>query len=747
MSNELLASKIVFEEEEPQVRSITAGPSATLCAVGITERGPFGQTLVSSADEFTQVFGGVTANAVDLPMAVAAFFANGGSRAYISRVVHFSDITNSNAKASLPASTTFQTSALVAASAKVLGSIVGPFALSNGDTLAVSRDATGTATATVAAVAAASLAVNAGPYALANNQTLTVALDGGGVQTITFLTAAFVAIGAATALEVAAVINAGLAGGKADVSANAVRIKSDRLGTGSSVNVTGGTGATPFAFPGIQSGTGNVSNANAVTVAEIKTLVEAAVSGVTVTNVGGAVQISSNTTGAPSLVQVIASSTADAKLGFDNAAHNGTASGAQDTLQVLGKTDGLYGNSLSVALTAATSGALDEFNLVVSQAGVLSEVWPNVTMTDSADNYIETVINDVSTGSLLIQVNDLNAVGLVSPDDRPANATQTLVGGDDGLAGLTDTDFVGSALSLTGIRAFDQISDGRILIVPGRATATVHNSMLTYCSTIRSDDMFAILDAPAGLSATQMISYVKTTAVLQNTVDSEFGAIYWPRIKVDNPNKTLFGNSLVVVAPPSGHIAGMCARTDGAKPGGVYEAPAGNEVGQLIGARGVETKEVNDERKRDLVYPELINPIVAIDGQPVAVDGCRTLKSTGNFPTIGERRGIIYITTALINGLQFARFRKIKESTRELLERTGDSFMNIQTKNDAFASDIPSEAYFLNFSEALNPPSTAFQRKIVGRLGVATAKPAEFIVIKLSQDTRALDAELAALAA
>lgn len=746
MSNQLLASKIVFEEEEPKIRAIIAGPSANLCAVGIAEKGPFGPTIVTSNEEYERLFGGITANAVDLPMAVGAFFANGGQLAYISRVVHFSDVTNPNSKTSTQATTTFQTGSIVAAAAKVLGSVVGPFVLANGDTLQVSRDATGTATATIAAAAAALTAGSAGPYALVNNQTLLVAIDGAAAQTVTFLTASFVAIGAATALEVAAVINAAIAGGKADVNTNAVRIKSDRLGTGSSVNVTGGTGAGPFSFGAIQSGTGNVSNAVAVTVAEIKTIVEAAVSGVTVTNVGGAAQIASNTTGGSSSVQVIAASTADTKLGFDNAVHVGTTSGAQDTLQVQGKYDGLFANNLSVVVGPATSGDADEFNVLVYSAGVLVESWPNVTMNDTDTNYIETIVNDDENGSAFILVTDL-AAALNAPDDRPANTTQTLAGGGDGLASLNDNDFVGSPTGLTGIRAFDQLSNVRLLIVPGRATATVHNAMITYCSTIRSQDMFTILDPPAGLSAQQMISYVKATAQLQNTVDSEFGAIYWPRIKVDNPDTTLFGNSRVVVAPPSGHLAGMYARTDNTKPGGVYEAPAGVEVGQLIGMRGVETKEVNDERKRDLIYPELINPITAIDGQTMYVDGCRTLKSTGNFPTIGERRGIIYITTALIVGLQFAKFRKIKESTREQLERTGEAFMNTQTRNDAFASDIPAQAYFLDFGDALNPASTAFQRKIVGRLGVATAKPAEFIVIKLSQDTRALDAELAALAA
>ena len=34
--------------------------------------------------------------------------------------------------------------------------------------------------------------------------------------------------------------------------------------------------------------------------------------------------------------------------------------------------------------------------------------------------------------------------------------------------------------------------------------------------------------------------------------------------------------------------------------------------------------------------------------------------------------------------------------------------------------------------------------KLVARVGLATNKPAEFIILRISQDTRALEAELAA---
>jgi hypothetical protein len=104
----------------------------------------------------------------------------------------------------------------------------------------------------------------------------------------------------------------------------------------------------------------------------------------------------------------------------------------------------------------------------------------------------------------------------------------------------------------------------------------------------------------------------------------------------------------------------------------VSEAPAGVEVGRLLNVLGVETDEVNEEGKRDLVFPELINPIVALSGLPVHVDGARTLKSTGSFPTIGERRGVIFIEQSIKRGTLFVKHRKIKRRTLKEVERAWD---------------------------------------------------------------------------
>jgi len=217
-------------------------------------------------------------------------------------------------------------------------------------------------------------------------------------------------------------------------------------------------------------------------------------------------------------------------------------------------------------------------------------------------------------------------------------------------------------------------------------------------------------------------------------------------VKMLNPSRTVFGNAATLTVPPSGHIAGVYARTDNARPGGVFIPPAGILNGILLGVIGFETDEVLDEAKRDLVFPKRINPLTVYPGTPRHIDGARTLKGDGNFPTVAERRGVIFIEQSLKLGLLFAKHANNTEALRAALTRTVTAFLLIQLRNGAFASVDPKKAFFVDFGDALNPPSSIDAGQVVGRVGLATAKPAEFIVLRFSQDTRALDSELAAAA-
>jgi phage tail sheath protein FI len=731
-----LSSGITYREEPPKTRLLQGVPTSILAALGVTERGPHVPTLVTSFEEYLNTFGGDIADS-DLPNAIRAFFDEGGRQAWIQRVVHYTTISNPLTRQGAKGTITLQSAVASPGQAAVNGSIAGPWALTPGDDLDITTDLGGPTVATFNADAATVTGSNTAPFALANNDTLIVEIDNGAPQTITFLTSEFADIGNATAEEVAAVINAKISGAFADVTGNAVRITSDLIGTDSDVTVTGGVnGPTVLGLVGAtDAGGGNVADISAVTAAEAKTIIEAAVAGVTVTEeTGGELTITRDTPGVGFTVQVEATSTADDEFGFDNAVHEGDSGAAVDTLVVNGKTEGSYTDDIQVRVEAASSGDPTEFNMKIEDDGNVAEVYGNVSMASGAERNVIDVVNAES--NLVELEHPVTPVYL-----RPADGlSAALAGGDDGLGSLDNNDYIGSAAGKTGLRAFDEVPDVSLLIVPGITTSAVQLAALTYAEDTREGSMFCFLDPPEGLTASEMVTFAETTNQLYGR--SEYGAIHWPRVDVVNPDTGVFGESDTITIPPSGHLAGLCARNDGERPGGVYDAPAGVEKGAFRTVMGLESEETKDKAKRDLLYPKRINPIRVLGAQIIA-DGVRNLLGTGNFPSIQERRGVIFIERSLQAGLEFARFRNNDRELRAEVRRAIDLFLVQQMKRGAFRTKNKETAFNIDVSDELNTEAVVLSGRLLVKIGLATAKAAEFINMVFTQDTRTLDEQLA----
>lgn len=79
----------VFLEERPPLTVPPAGTISTSTAalIAAANRGPTRPTLVESYADFQRLFGDVTKASSELPFAAYSFFANGGGRAYVARVV------------------------------------------------------------------------------------------------------------------------------------------------------------------------------------------------------------------------------------------------------------------------------------------------------------------------------------------------------------------------------------------------------------------------------------------------------------------------------------------------------------------------------------------------------------------------------------------------------------------------------------------------------------------------------------
>ena len=430
--------------------------------------------------------------------------------------------------------------------------------------------------------------------------------------------------------------------------------------------------------------------------------------------------------------------TSSAGFGFDAAlVHRPADTAIAAAVRIDGTDPGAYANRLRVTVQKGRPGV----DLLVVEDGIPRDRFANVSLDPTSPRYIERLVNDPAQGSRLVRASDQH----VATDGALSLQIVPLAGGDDGLAGLSDVDFVGSPVGKTGLYALDVVQDLATLLVPGRATPAVHTAMVDYCEIARAGMVFPILPTPAGMSADAIVEYVSVTAELEGR--SELGAIFWPRIQVLNPSAALFGSAPTIVMDPSGFVAGLFALNDARTPGGVYVAAAGTEAGVLAGVVGFETDECLDEAKRDLVYPHRINPLTTGTGQPFYVDGCYTLKADGDWPFIPQRRGVLFIEKSLKRGLDWVRHKNNTRAVRQRVSRTAFAFLYTQMTNDAFASRTPKTAFVIDVSDGpagLNTPSVIASGQLLVDISLAMNTPAEWGILRIRKDTRALDAQMAA---
>lgn len=389
----------------------------------------------------------------------------------------------------------------------------------------------------------------------------------------------------------------------------------------------------------------------------------------------------------------------------------------------------------SGAITASGSSVvLEEWNLSISRSGTFLESIKGLAMSTTAgDRYFKDVINngdpvrqvEVQTDSLLALSNTV--------DPRPIDITNEGLGGTtagtDGTA-PNDTDVVGSATSGTGFYAFDNIDDVNILTAPGYPTTTVQNGMITYLEGRNPTSLFGIMSVNVGQTPTQAKTYVQTTANLY----TEYAAIYYPWVKVVDAD-----TGLMVSFPPDGFILGMYARTDANR--NVAKAPAGTPDGRLLGALGVERK--LDASDLDLLYPVNINAIISKPGKGVIVWGSRTL-STGEFRQINVRRVFNFVKQSLKNGTDWVVFEPNDDNTRGKVRKSVGAFLLRLWRKGILKGDVASDAFLITCDRTNNPPSVEQAGQLICRVSLAISRPAEFVTFELVQDTRALDAELAA---
>ncbi len=370
------------------------------------------------------------------------------------------------------------------------------------------------------------------------------------------------------------------------------------------------------------------------------------------------------------------------------------------------------------------------FDLTVVEDGVEVESFSGLTLT-KGDSFAETVVNAESERiqvavKLDADVDLSEMMSVLKPGAYPlvkADPTPTPVSGKA---------FAGSESARTGINGLVIADDVTMVMVPDLVNAatkadgtidlgmwkSVQTALITHCEM--QANRMAILDAPPGMNPQEIKEWRSDVAMY----DSGFAALYYPWIKVENPIGS--NGDAEVLVPPSGHMAGIWARTDETR--GVWKAPA-NEI--IRGALDVERPITMTEQ--GLLNPIGINCIRPFGTRGIRVWGGRTLSSNTDWRYINVRRLFNMIETTIMEGTQYAVFEPNDNKLWQGVKRTVNAFLRGLWREGALFGATAEQAFFVKCDEETNPPDSIEEGKLVIEVGIAPVRPAEFVIFRISQ--------------
>lgn len=372
------------------------------------------------------------------------------------------------------------------------------------------------------------------------------------------------------------------------------------------------------------------------------------------------------------------------------------------TFVVDAKYDGVYGNKLAVEVSDYVP-ATKQFTFKVYEKGVMIEKYTLVTLAT-----LEEIVNPQSK---LISVTVFNDT-LV-----PQNEKKDLSGGVDGLVGLISSDYIGSPVNKNGLYAFDN-DPINLLAVPGNTDATVISSFVGYAEA--RQDCFVVTEIPMGKTPQEAKDYLNTNPALV----SERLALYFGWLKVNDPIG--IGKNPTKFVPNSGHVIGAIARTDSER--GVWKAPAGLDA-KINGAIGVDYN-VNDVEQGTL-NPEGVNVIRAFPGTGLVIWGTRTTKE-GEFTYIPVRRSVDYVEQSILGGTRWAVFEPNDSELYDKLRTSIEDFLRGYWNAGGLKGATEQEAFFVQCDSTTTSQEEADAGKVFANIGLATRKPAEFIIFRVS---------------
>lgn len=285
-------------------------------------------------------------------------------------------------------------------------------------------------------------------------------------------------------------------------------------------------------------------------------------------------------------------------------------------------------NGSVITITAATSG-------VAGNAITLAKTGSALALSGSTLSGGANAI--AATGTITLNANPITI------DNPVAVGPVSLTGGDDGLSGLDDDDWIGDPAVQSGFHAFDGIDDAFGLASPEALSPDVNIAGIAYCES--RADMVYYVEADESVADTQTaLDFRRGEGNYSHPAfNSSFGSMHFGRPLVRSPK-----SSSKISIPAAGDIFGVHAYND--TRGEVWTAAAGLQRGRIPNTLGVHYNVGSPAKSSELdqLAENQINAIVNFPEDGTVLWGDSTLQRLPSaLQSLHIRRLLIYMRKAL----------------------------------------------------------------------------------------------------
>jgi phage tail sheath protein FI len=409
---------------------------------------------------------------------------------------------------------------------------------------------------------------------------------------------------------------------------------------------------------------------------------------------------------------------------------------------------GSWGNGLRLrvdhdvpAEVAAANPPNTLFNLRVKDMGTQAvENFLNLSITAGHPRFVGSILAQQSrllrAAATVAARPAANTVPATPPADLFADASSTaLAGGTDG-SPVTGTQISGGNLRAgkRGLYALEKADLFNLLVLPPlsdavAASADIGNATwadaIAYATERRA---LVLVDPPFHTSGWDDISDLTPDAVTGVAGRSANAALFFPRIRAANPLR----EGRLEAFAPAGAVAGVIARTDGAR--GVWKSAAGIEA-TLNGVPALDVPMT--DRENGLVNPLGVNCLRSFPNTGAIVWGARTLRGAdalaSEWKYMAVRRTALFLEESLFRGTQWVVFEPNDEPLWAQIRLNVGAFLQNLFRQGAFQGRTPREAYFVRCDSSTTTQADIDLGIVNILVGFAPLKPAEFVVLKLQQ--------------